>query len=144
MTPAGLLPETYLLLMRDDRILLLRRQNTGYEDGNYGLIAGKVERNETARQGIVREAAEEAGLTVQAGDLVLCHVMHRKDDGERVAFFFQATRWTGEPQNLEPDKCSDLSWFPVAALPANTIPYVRQAIEGTLRGEAYSEHGWRD
>ena len=36
----------YLLLIRDGQILLLRRYNTGYEDGNYGVIAGHVERDE--------------------------------------------------------------------------------------------------
>ena len=142
MTRSGLIPEAHLLLLRDDHVLLLRRQNTGYQDGNYGLIAGHVESDETARQGMVREAAEEAGLILDPRNLVLCHVMHRKSAAERVSFFFRAARWTGEPRNLEPDKCSDLSWFPVASLPANMVPYVRQALEMVLRGEAYSEHGW--
>jgi 8-oxo-dGTP diphosphatase len=142
MTRAALIPEAHLLLLRDAQVLLLRRQNTGYEDGNYSVIAGHIERNETARQGMVREASEEAGLIIKPQDLVLCHVMHRKAENERVAFFFKAERWMGEPRNREPHKCSDLSWFPVDALPTKVIPYIRQAIEETLRGEAYSEHGW--
>jgi ADP-ribose pyrophosphatase YjhB (NUDIX family) len=142
MTRSALIPEAHLLLLQDAQVLLLRRQNTGYEDGNYSVIAGHIERNETARQGMAREASEEAGLIIKPQDLVLCHVMHRKAEDERVSFFFKAERWMGEPRNLEPHKCSDLSWFPVDALPTNVIPYIRQAIEETLRGEAYSEHGW--
>jgi 8-oxo-dGTP diphosphatase len=41
------IPASYLFLERDNRILLLRRSNTGYEDGNYSLIAGHVEANES-------------------------------------------------------------------------------------------------
>jgi len=142
MAQSTLIPEAHLLLLQNAHVLLLRRQNTGYEDGNYSVIAGHIERNETARQGMAREASEEAGLIISQQDLVLCHVMHRKAEDERVSFFFKAERWIGEPRNLEPHKCSDLSWFHVDSLPTNVIPYIRQAIKNTLRGEVYSEHGW--
>ena len=142
MPRSTLIPEAHLLLLQNERVLLLRRQNTGYEDGNYSVIAGHIERNETARQGMAREASEEAGLIINLQDLVLCHVMHRKAEDERVSFFFKAERWIGEPRNLEPHKCGDLSWFHLGSLPTNVIPYIRQAIEETLRGKAYSEHGW--
>jgi ADP-ribose pyrophosphatase YjhB (NUDIX family) len=142
MTRSALIAEAHLLLVRNTHILLLRRQNTGYEDGNYSVIAGHIERNETARQGMAREVSEEAGLVINPQDLALCHVMHRKAEDERVAFFFKAERWAGEPRNLEPHKCSDLSWFHVDSLPTNVIPYIRQAIVKTLGGEPYSEYGW--
>lgn len=141
MARPTLIPAVYLLLMRDDRVLLLRRRNTGYEDGNYSVIAGHLEAGETVRQGMVREAAEEAGLVIHPDDLVLCHVMHRQAAQDRLDFFFRAKTWVGEPRNVEPEKCDDLSWFPVDALPPNVIPYIQQAIEMSRRGELYSEFG---
>jgi hypothetical protein len=33
------IPASYLILMKDNNVLLLRRFNTGYEDGNYSMIA---------------------------------------------------------------------------------------------------------
>ena len=137
-----LIPEVYLLLLERDRILLLRRYRTGYEDGNYGLIAGHVDGNEPASAAMVREASEEAGVTIAPAALELCHVMHRRSDRESVGFFFRCRRWSGEPYNREPHKCDDLRWFPTAALPGNTIPYVRQAITLSLAGRPYSEFGW--
>jgi len=37
--PFKLISTVYLLLRRDDELLLLRRANTGYQDGRYSLVA---------------------------------------------------------------------------------------------------------
>jgi 8-oxo-dGTP diphosphatase len=137
-----LIPEVHLLLLRQGQILLLQRQNTGYEDGNWSVIAGHVEGREPARVAMAREAWEEAGLRLDPQSLALAHVMHRRSDDERVSFFFRAERWRGEPVNREPHKCSALGWFALDALPNNLVPYVRRAIEHSLAREPYSEFGW--
>ena len=135
-------PEVYLLLMDERGILLSRRYRTGYEDGNYSVVAGHVDGDEPARAAMVREAREEAGIAIEPAALVLRHVMHRRSDRESVGFFFSCRAWAGEPVNREPHKCDDLRWFPTAALPANTVPYVRRAIACALAGHPYSEFGW--
>jgi len=42
----------YLLLIKKDKMLLLRRFNTGWEDGKYTLISGHLEGDETVKQAI--------------------------------------------------------------------------------------------
>ena len=138
-----LVPEAHLLLVQDGRILLLRRRNTGYEDGRYSVVAGHMDGGETAREAICREAREEAGIELVPDDLAFAQVVHRADRGERVSFFFAAGRWRGEVRNLEPHKASELRWFPLDQLPADMVRYVRQAIERWRRGELYGESGWR-
>ena len=139
-----LVPASYLVLIKDNKILLLRRYNTGYEDGNYSMIAGHLDGDETFIQAIIREAREEAGLEVSPDNLEVIHVMHRKKETthERIDIFIQAKEWRGEIKNLEPKKCDDLSWFDMDNLPGNVIPYVKHAIECIRERRVYSEHGW--
>ena len=134
--------EAHLLLIREGQVLLLWRHKTGYEDGNYSVVAGHIEQGETARLAMVREAREEAGIEIESEDLKLAHVIHRKAQDERVSFFFTTERWRGEPENREPEKCSQLGWFSMRSLPSNLIPYIRHAIERSSLGELYSEFGW--
>ena len=141
-----IIPASYLCLIKDNQILLLRRFNTGYEDGNYSMIAGHVEPNETFTQCIIREAEEEAGILLKPEDLEVVHVMHRNSgtsyDNERVDVFFTAKKWSGQITNKEPHKCDDLSWFDLDKLPENIIPYIKQAINAIKDKVYYSEHGW--
>ncbi|OGN04433.1 MAG: NUDIX hydrolase [Candidatus Yanofskybacteria bacterium RIFCSPHIGHO2_01_FULL_44_17] len=137
-----LIPEVYLLLVRDGKILLLQRKNTGYEDGNYSLVAGHAEAGEPLTHAMVREAKEECGIKIKPGDLALSLVMHRKTDRDQAGFFFRPLKWEGDVQNLEPEKCEDLNWFPIDNLPENTIPYIRKAVESLVSGVNYCEFGW--
>jgi len=140
-------PASYLVLRKDGKILLLRRFNTGYEDGNYSVVAGHVDAGETFTSTIVRESKEEAGIDVDPADLRVVHVMHRdsgESDGlnERVDVFLEANAWQGEIENKEPHKCDDLSWFDMTDLPENVIPCIRKAVECIRDGVFYSEYGW--
>ena len=137
-----LIASVYLLFVKDGKILLLRRANTGYEDGNYGLVAGHLDANESLTHAAIREAKEESGVDLESRNLAVKTTMHRRQDDERVDFFFEVRDWTGEPVNAEPEKCDDLSWFPLDQLPTNTIPYIKQAIDYYKKGIFYSEFGW--
>ncbi|MFH1457053.1 MAG: NUDIX domain-containing protein [Patescibacteria group bacterium] len=143
-----LTPASYLVLMKDDKVLLLRRHNTGYNDGNYSLVAGHLDGQETFRQAMVREAKEEAGISLNPDDLEIIHVMHRQENftdvgkRERIDIFIKPNKWEGKPQNLEPDKCDDISWFPVNNLPENMVPCVKKALKYIHDKIFYSEFGF--
>jgi len=137
-----LITAVHLFLIRENKILLLRRYNTGFQDGNYSVIAGHLDGNESATNAMLRETQEESGIIIDTNDLRLVHAMHRKSEHERIDLFFTATNYQGEVQNMEPNKCDDLSWYPINNLPNNMVPYVRKAIENYFEGIIYSEFGW--
>jgi ADP-ribose pyrophosphatase YjhB (NUDIX family) len=129
----------HLILIKDDQILLLRRCNTPWRNGWYSVIAGHVDGNETIAHAMAREALEEGGLTIQEDDLRIVHVLHRTSNFEFIDYFFVPEKYSGVPKNMEPEKCDDLSWFPIDALPENTIPYIRHAMERIRTGVVFSE-----
>ena len=142
-----LIAEVYLILVRRNQILLLKRQNTGYEDGRYSFIAGHVEEKEPLTKAIMREVKEEAGIKIKKRDLSLVHIMHRNNhdsSDERIGFFFKATKWQGNITNMERNKCAELKWFSLKRLPQNIIPYIKKAISNYEQRILYSEDGFED
>jgi 8-oxo-dGTP diphosphatase len=135
-------PVVFIALARDGEVLVTRRSNTGYRDGDYQLPSGHVEVGELPAQAAAREAREEVGVEIAPADLELVHVAYcsRHYGGrDRVDFYFRAARWTGEPAIAEPDKCDDLRWVAPGALPDRTTPDVRLALGAILRGNRYGE-----
>jgi 8-oxo-dGTP diphosphatase len=141
------LPATaILLLIKDNRILLCRRYNTGWEDGKYGFMAGHIDGNESFRQALCREAKEELGITIQPDDVEFVHGLHARADnrgaGEYMYMFFTASVWQGEPKVCEPDKCDDARWFPLDGLPSNLVVNTQMVIEAYHDKVYYSESGF--
>jgi 8-oxo-dGTP diphosphatase len=133
----------YLILIKNGKTLLSRRYKTGWMDGKYSLVAGHLDGNETVFDTMIREAFEEAGIKIEKKDLKPVKVLHRNSgDQEYMDFFFLAEKWEGQPTIKEPDKCDDMSWFPLNNLPENTLPYVRDVIENRNDGVPFIESGW--
>lgn len=138
-----LIGAAHLFLVKDNEVLLLRRFNTGYEDGNYSVPAGHLDGDESVIRCMAREAQEEAGIVIDPKNIKVAHVMHRKTpEGERIDFFLIADSWSGIPSIQEPNKCDELKWFSFDSLPVNAIPYIRSALESFQAGTTYSEFGW--
>jgi ADP-ribose pyrophosphatase YjhB (NUDIX family) len=132
----------HLFLFREEQILLLRRFQTGYMDGYFSVPVGHLDGDETVRKAGVREAREEIGVRIDPGDMNFAGVFHRREDEERVDFFFHVRAWMGEPFNVEPEKCDQLLWADPNTLPKNTIPYICMAIDNYRGGKLYEEFGW--
>lgn len=138
-----LVSAVHLFLLRDDEVLLSRRYNTGYEDGNYSVVAGHLNGDEQVKAAMIREAREEVGIEIAPRDLQVVGVMHRRSDDERIDWFLTARSWSGRIVNTEPEKCDRLAWFDVDALPENVIPYVRRALENYRQARWFDSFGWR-
>ncbi|MCW1888741.1 MAG: NUDIX domain-containing protein [Candidatus Moranbacteria bacterium] len=135
---------SYIVCKKGDSVLLQRRFQTGFNDGKYSLPAGHVEAGENFTQALYREIKEEIGIIPDPAHTSVKHIMHRNSETERVYIdtYFVSEKWDGDIVNHEPEKCDDLSWYTLDALPENTIPYVKAALENIAQGKFYSEFGW--
>ena len=133
------------LIMKDNdgcvQILLHRRQNTGYQDGKWDIAgSGHVDKNETAQAAVIRECKEELGIDVQMENLSFVHLSHRlATDRTYYDIYFLVKAYKGAPCIMEPDKCSELKWFPINNLPKELIEHRRQDIQNYLNKNLYSE-----
>jgi len=134
-------PAAYVVLRRDDEVLLQLRQNTGYRDGHWATAAaGHVEQGESVFEAACREAREELGIQVRVQDLVPLTGMHRTHGNgrpvdERVDWFFECRHWTGTPRLVETHKAADLRWFALDALPDPVVPHERYVFERMYAGD---------
>jgi ADP-ribose pyrophosphatase YjhB (NUDIX family) len=133
----------HLFLIKNEKILLLRRYNTGYEDGNYSVVAGHIDGNEHVYNAMIREAKEEAGINILKKHLKIIQTMHRRaETEERIDYFFVCKKWEREIKIMEPNKCDDLSWYSLKKLPENMVGYVNAAIENYKEKINFSIFGW--
>lgn len=136
----------HALLLRGGLLLLSKRSGTGWGDGLFSVPAGHLEPGESAVEAVVRETAEEIGIEADPTSIGHVHTVHRRcaDKTTRIDLFFSVDAWSGEPRNLEPDRCGGLSWASPFLLPEETVGYVRHALERIAALEAFSLYGWRD
>lgn len=139
----ALVPAAYVLLLRGgpdgDEVLLQQRANTGFMDGCWAAsAAGHVEAGESCICAAVREAREELGVDLGAGDLAPLCAVHRHQEtdrpvDQRVDFFFACRRWQGDPELQEP-KATALRWYGLTRLPDPVVPHELAVLRGLASG----------
>lgn len=117
-----------------DRLLLLRRNNTGFMDGWFSLPGGHRDAGESVVDAARRECFEEACVTVEQIEPVV--VMPYAGGVDCV---FEAMQWSGTPAIGEPDKCDALTFAALDALPEPTTRFVKAALECRGTGVWYRE-----
>lgn len=137
-------PTVNLLIIKDSKILLSRRANTGWMDGYLVIPGGHVEDNETPAEAMVREANEELGLDLRPEDLsFVCVAVRNQKPVEHLAFEFRIDGSSLDPQNMEPEKCRELVWASLDNIPDDVVADFKRIItEGFLGSKAYIEIGW--
>ena len=133
----------WLIIEKDGQILLSHRHNTGWMDGHHTLVSGHLEEGENLTDAMIREAKEEANLSLTREELSVCHISHRKSsDREYIDFFFITKNTNHKPENMEPKKCKELVWFPLDNLPTNIAPNLTIMFDAIINKRYYGEFGW--
>jgi len=136
-----IVPEAHLFLVKNGKILMLRRGNVEYESGKWHMPAGHVENNEWPKECIIREGLEEVGVEVNSKDLHVIHIMYRKqkEQSDRIAVFIKCNKFQNEPKICESDKHDKIGWYSPSKLPKPMMPYVAKAIKYIRKDIFYSE-----
>jgi mutator protein MutT len=119
MTDPRMYPERPYLavsaaIIRDGRVLIARRAK-GASTGYYTLPGGVVEAGETLHQAVIREIAEETGITIEPVALAGHREFITRDDAGRVARHFVilcfAARWLAGEGSPRIEELSELRWM---------------------------------
>lgn len=134
--------DVQVLLIAAEQVLLVHRANTGFCDGMWSPPTGRLRAMESVVLRAVREVEEACAVRVDPERLRFLHVTHYRSDSDRVVFVFAATEWDGEPVNAEPHEHDTFSWFPLDALPEDTIACTAAAVLHYRAGRPFSLLNW--
>lgn len=124
-------------VFRGSNVLLQCRANA-FGAGTWGLPGGHLEFGESFEAAASRELAEECGLKALELRTVMLPHNTPYERTHYVQIAVEVLEWHGEPEIREPDRCSDLAFFPLADLPRPLFePSV--LILDHLRGRAYAD-----
>ena len=135
--PAAVITGTCAVVLNDHgEVLVQRRSDNGY----WGLPGGLLDVGESIEQCVIREVLEETGLQVTVDRLMgvysdpMQHALMSYPDRvvQTVTVCFRCRRESGEL--AVSNESTELAYFRVDRLPANTLVVHRSVIADTLSG----------
>lgn len=133
-----LMPGARLVLNDGARVFLQRRADFG----KWGFISGSPEEGESLTDMIIREAREEAGISIDrpnafgfSSDPELTTIVY--PNGDRCQYFvmmYACARYSGQARVAD-NESTHAEWFAFDALPGDCMPNVRPTMD--------TFHKWR-
>lgn len=127
----------HMIIIKDNKILVQKRQGSKLWPGYYGLPAGHIDTGENQYDALIREAQEELGININKEDILKEYVVLRRNyfkiDNKTlepyIDYYFELKKYEGTPTIMEPDKCSELIWVEQNNLPNPFINYSGDFLE---------------
>ena len=116
--PTALAVVAAALVREDGRVLLQQRPTNKQHGGLWEFPGGKVEARESQESALVRELAEELGITVDPADLAFLARAGEAADG-LVIHLYTCRRWQGSPRALD---AAALAWVSPPAMADLAMP----------------------
>lgn len=107
-----------VFVVRNKKFLMLKRKGS-HGEGTWSVPGGHLEFGESFEDTARREVLEETGLQIsEASFCGLTNDYFKDEDKHYVTIWMFATSASGEPQILEPEKCTDMGWSDLDTLPS--------------------------
>ena len=121
----------HMLIMDNGKVLLQKRKGSKLWPGYYTLPAGHIDEGENQYDALVREAKEELDVEIDPKDIEKSYVVLRRNffeiDGKKlepyIDYYFEISKYKGTPKIAELNKCEELIWSNIDALPEPFINY---------------------
>ena len=108
-----------IIVIKNDKILLLKRQGGATGEGTWSMPGGGVEFMEDPLEAASRELFEETGLKTKKFKMLgYSNDTHEAEKLHYVTFTFYTDQFEGEPFIAEPHKCTEIGWFSPHKLPS--------------------------
>ena len=112
------------LIRRGDKVLVGQRPVGNTLAGHWEFPGGKIERNESPEQALIRELDEELGIQAEVGALKLAST-HSYGDTGIIIMFYEILFWKGEPKAVHH---MELKWVTPIELKSLSIPDANRRI----------------
>jgi ADP-ribose pyrophosphatase YjhB (NUDIX family) len=118
-----------VVLIDDRGRVLLTLRKAAPEAGCWSILGGKVDFLETVKDCAIREAYEEAGVSIEI-ERLLCITDHLlpNENQHWVSPSYLARIVEGEAYNREPHKSEEVRWFGLNELPEKLTMTAKNAI----------------
>lgn len=127
-----------MLEYREHTLYLLQTPENG---GGYTLPGGKIEGEEFAKEGLIRETLEEIGIILTKKSLKMVHIMHKRlKSTTEIIFFFRARIWKGEIIVKETDKFKEAKWLPHDEPPKRLPAVIKVAMAKIQEDKIFSQY----
>ena len=115
-----------ILILDQGKVLLLKRKGS-HGEGTWCLPGGHLEFNESFEECAKREAKEEVNVDIHPEE-VMSISNNKIYDKHYVTIGVRARIIDGIPRIMEPEKCDELKWFYLDALPENLFQPTERVI----------------
>jgi len=128
-----------VVIRKEGRVLMGKRLKS-HGVGCWCLPGGHIEFGETPEDAARREVREETGLEIgtlaMSESLPWVNTFWPEDGKQYVTLYMEGEYTGGKPKAMEPEKCAEWLWFPVAHLPSPLFTDMREALVASASSES--------
>ncbi|MBI5456982.1 NUDIX domain-containing protein [Candidatus Kaiserbacteria bacterium] len=127
-----------VMILKEGKVLLGKRKKFPGQ-GEWAFPGGHLEYMESFEECARRETSEESGVEIENVRFLFLGNALMWESHHFIQVSFVADWKSGEPQNLEPEKCEGWDWFSFDALPSPMMSVAKIAIDAYRQGFNYRD-----